>query len=74
MRQVAQTRRDHEPLILNWFAWKKACACAAVEGLNNQARVITRRSYGFRVFPVLETALYHTLGNLPEPELAHRFC
>jgi hypothetical protein len=36
--------------------------------------VVTRRSYGFRVFPVLETALYHTLGKLPEPELTHRFC
>jgi len=74
MRKVAQTLRDHEPLILNWFAWKKAFSCAAVEGLNNKARVVTRRSYGFRVFPVLQTALYHTLGNLPEPQLAHRFC
>jgi transposase len=74
MRKVAQTLRDHEPLILNWFAWKKAFSSAAVEGLNNKARVVTRRSYGFRVFPVLETALYHTLGKLPEPELTHRFC
>lgn len=74
MRKVAQTLRDHEPLILNWFAWKKAFSNAAVEGLNNKARVVTRRSYGFRVFPVLETALYHTLGKLPEPELTHRFC
>ena len=22
----------------------------------------------------LEVALYHTLGDLPEPELTHRFC
>jgi transposase len=74
MRKVAQTLRDHEPLILNWFGWKKAFASAAVEGLNNKARVVTRRAYGFRQFPVLEVALYHTLGNLPEPELPHRFC
>ena len=74
MRKVAQTLRDHEPLILNWFAWKKAFSCAAVEGLNNKARVVTRRSYGFRMFPVLQVALYHTLGHLPEPELTHRFC
>ena len=52
---------------------KKAFSSAAVEGLNNKARVVTRRAYGFRIFPVLETALYHTLGKLPEPELTHRF-
>ena len=74
MRKVAQTLRDHETLILNWFAWKKAFSSAVVEGLNNKARVVTRRSYGFKAFPVLETALYHTLGKLPEPELTHRFC
>ena len=51
-----------------------ALAGAGVEGLNNKARVVTRRSYGFRAFPVLETALFHTLGKLPEPELTHRFC
>ena len=74
MRKVAQTFRDHEPLILNWFACKKAFSNAAVEGLNNKVRVVTRRSYGFRRFPVLQTALYHALGQLPEPELTHRFC
>jgi transposase len=74
MRKVAQTLRDHEPLILNWFAWKKAFSSAAVEGLNNKARVVTRRAYGFKAFPVLKTALFHTLGKLPEPELTHRFC
>jgi transposase len=74
IRKVARTLRAHERLILNWFEWKKAFSSAAVEGLNNKARVVTRRSYGFRRFHVLETALYHTLGNLPEPELTHRFC
>jgi transposase len=74
MRKVAQTLRDHEPLILNWFEWKKEFSSAAVEGLNNKARVVTRRAYGFRQFPVLEVALYHTLGKLPEPDLTHKFC
>jgi transposase len=74
LRKVAQTLRDHETLILNWFAWKRAFSSAVVEGLNNKARLVTRRAYGFRIFPVLETALYHTLGKLPEPELIHRFC
>jgi len=44
-----------------------------VEGLNNKVRVVTRRSYGFRELDTLKIALFHTLGKLPEPELAHRF-
>jgi len=72
--KVARTLRAHQHLILNWFTWRKAFSSAAVEGLNNKARVVTRRSYGFRSFRVLEVALYHTLGNLPEPALPHRFC
>jgi hypothetical protein len=36
--------------------------------------VVTRRAYGFRTFNATEIALYHTLGRLPEPECAHRFC
>ena len=63
-----------EPLILNWFAWKKAFCSAAIAGLNDKARGVTRRSCGFRQFSVLEVGLYHTLGNLPESELTHRFC
>jgi transposase len=44
-----------------------------IEGLNNNAKVTMRRSYGFRTFRILELALYHSLGKLPEPELAHEF-
>jgi len=32
-----------------------------------------RKSYGFRTFRVLELALYHSLGKLPEPESTHAF-
>ena len=45
-----------------------------VEGFNGKARVITKRAYGFRTAAALEVALYHALGDLPEPELTHRFC
>jgi len=44
-----------------------------VEGLNNKAKVIMRKSYGFRTYRVLELALYHSLGKLPKPESAHDF-
>jgi hypothetical protein len=30
-------------------------------------------TYGFRTFRILELALYHSLGKLPEPELTHEF-
>jgi transposase len=74
MKKVARTLRAHEPLILNWFGAKGELSSAAVEGLNNKIRVVTRRSYGFRTYPAMELALYHTLGRLPEPRLTHRFC
>jgi hypothetical protein len=35
---------------------------------------VTRKAYGFRTFNAAETALYHTLGDLPEPPVTHRFC
>ena len=46
----------------------------AVEGLNNKAKLTTKKAYGFRTYRCLEIALYHTLGHLPEPEAVHRFC
>jgi transposase len=74
MKRVARMLRKHEGLLLNWFKAKGALSSAAVEGLNNKIRVVTRRSYGFRTFKAMELALYHTLGKLPEPETTHRFC
>lgn len=75
MKKVARMLRSHEELILNWFRAKGELSSAAVEGLNNRIRVVTRRSYGFRTYDAMEIALYHTLGKLPEPdEFTHRFC
>ena len=74
MKKVAKTLRKHKPLILNWFRAKKAFSSGVVEGLNNKAKVTTRKSYGFRTVRCAEIALYHALGNLPTPPVAHRFC
>lgn len=74
MKKVARMLRSHEELILNWFRANGEISTGAVEGLNNKIRVVTRRSYGFRTYKAMEIALYHTLGRLPEPESAHRFC
>ena len=73
MKKVAKTLRKHRELILNYFRAKKQFSSGIVEGLNNKVKVTMRKSYGFRTFRVTELALYHVLGKLPEPELAHRF-
>lgn len=73
MKKVARTLRSHRELILNWFKAKKRFSSGVVEGLNNKAKLTMRKSYGFRSPEILEMALYHTLGKLPEPELTHEF-
>lgn len=74
MKKVARMLRAHDELLLNWFRAKGEISSGAVEGLNNKIRVVTRRSYGFRTYDAMQTALYHTLGRLPEPESTHKFC
>jgi len=72
LKRVATTLRKHRDLLLNWFRAEHLSA-GAVEGLNNKAKVTIRKSYGFRTFRVTELALYHSLGDLPQPEFPHRF-
>jgi hypothetical protein len=55
------------------FPRSKLLSSGVVEGLNNKAKVTMRKSYGFRTYRVLELALYHSLGKLPEPESTHDF-
>jgi transposase len=74
MKKVARMLRRHEALLLNWFRAQKAISAGIVEGFNNKAKLTTRKAYGFRTFPAIEVALYHQLGNLPEPKLTHEFC
>lgn len=74
MKKVARMLRSHRELMLNWFRAKGLISSGAVEGFNNKAKLTTRKAYGFRTFKAAETALYHTLGSLPEPETTHRFC
>ena len=73
MKKVARTLRSHRELILNWFKARKRFSSGVVEGLNNKAKLTMRKSYGFRSPEILEMALYHALGKLPEPELTHEF-
>jgi transposase len=74
MKKMAKTLRNHRSLILNWFKARGVISMGSVEGLNNKVKVTTRKSYGFRTFKATEVALFHALGDLPEPEQTHRFC
>ena len=73
MKDIAKSLRTHRELILNWFRAKGAISAGIVEGLNNKVKLTTRKSYGFRTYEAIETALYHNLGDLPEPNFTHRF-
>ena len=74
MKKVARMLRAHRGLLLNWFRAKKRISSGTMEGLNNKLKLTTRKSYGFRTFRAAEIMLYHSLGNLPQPESTHRFC
>ena len=73
MKKIARSLRGHRELILNWFRAKGRISLGAVEGLNNRLKVTFRKSYGFRTLKVTEIALYHAMGDLPEPPTTHRF-
>jgi len=74
MKKIAKTLRRHRDLILNWFRAEGAISAGIAEGLNNKAKLTMRKAYGFRTEKAIEIALYHQLGDLPEPKFTHRFC
>jgi transposase len=74
IKKVARSIRGHRELILNWFKARKEFNSGIVEGLNYKIKLTIRKAYGYRELKVAEIAIYHALGQLPEPEVAHRFC
>src|SRR5204863_10140060 len=62
MKKVAKTIRAHKALILNWVKAKNEISLGAVEGQNNKAKVVIRKSYGFKTVNILQISLYHKLG------------
>jgi len=63
--------RKHQVDILNYF--KVSIDNGAVEGLNNKAKVISHRAYGYRTAETFKLALYDGIGKSPEPQLTHKF-
>lgn len=74
LKKVARSLRKHRALILNWFLAKGTISAGVVEGLNNKVKLTMRKSFGFRTSEAIETALFHNLGDLPQPEFTHEFC
>ena len=73
MKKVAKMLRAHHELILNWFDAKGKLSSGVVEGMNNKAKTTTKKAYGFRTYKAIRVAYFHALGDLPEPNHAHRF-
>lgn len=71
MRDFAWFLRRNEENILSYFTLP--IDNGSVEGLNNKAKVVSHRAYGFRSAKTYILNLYHCLGGLPTPKLLHSF-
>jgi len=74
LKRLVVSLRQRRTLLMNWFLVKGIISSGIVEGMNNKAKLVMRRAYGFRTYQGAEVALYHNLGDLPEPHFTHRFC
>jgi len=73
MKDVARMLQAHRELILNYFRAKRQFNNGIVEGLNRKVNLTVRKAFGYRSFEIAQVALYHQLGNLPEPQFTHEF-
>ena len=64
LAKVVCTCEHWQPLILNYFPDRRTSA--AVEGINNKARVITKRAYGLKAAESLWTRLLLDLNRAQE--------
>jgi len=71
MQKFVNLLKDHEENILTYFDMK--ISNGIVEGLNNKAKVISHRAYGFRSAKNYILNLYHCMADLQMPKTMHRF-
>ena len=71
VRDFAWLVRRHEENILSYF--KLPIHNGTVEGLNNKAKVVSHRAYGFRSAKNYIRNLYHCMADLPMPIILHTF-
>jgi hypothetical protein len=70
-RDFAWMLKRHKDSILTCF--DPPITNSVVEGLNNKAKAISHRSYGYRTARTFITNLHHCVGNLKTPETLHSF-
>ena len=71
MQEFAWMVRRHEDDILTYF--RLPIDNGTVEGLNNKAKLVIHKAYGFRTAKNYIRNLYHCLGDLPLPKAVHTF-
>ena len=71
MRDFAWLIKRNEENIFSYF--KMPIHNGSVEGLNNKAKRISHKAYGFRSAKNNILNLYHCMAYLPQPELVHTF-
>jgi len=71
LRDFAWMLRRHQKDLLNYFSMP--ISNGTVEGLNNKAKVISHKAYGFRTAKNYIRNLYHCMGGLPLPHSVHTF-
>ena len=59
--------------VANRFQTSWQTVYRAVEGMNRKINLTIRKTLGFRSYEVMEVAVYHQLGKLPEPVFTHEF-
>ena len=71
MREFAWMLRRHQDDLINYF--RLPIHNGTVEGLNNKAKVISHKAYGFRTAKSYIRKLYHCVAELPLTKTVHTF-
>lgn len=71
MRDFAWMLRRHQSDLTNCF--RVSIDNGTVEGLNNKAKLISHKAYGFRCAKTYIRNLYHCMADLPLPKSTHTF-
>jgi transposase len=71
MREVAWMLRRHQDGLLSYF--RMPVNNGIVEGLNNKAKVMSHKAYGFLTAQRYIQNLYHCMLDLPLPQNVHTF-
>ena len=71
LRDFAWMLRRHQDDLLNYF--RVPINNGIVEGLNNKAKIISHKAYGFRTAKNYIRNLYHCMADLPLPKTLHTF-